>query len=156
MDCISCKKIKKQNAIVSILGTTSAEAHSAYVLPRLWFLGCLQLHSVFFNYLHEMLSISLHHVALFCASYITTQAHTFATLQKKASFEHNYIKYPYTSGSGKPSKKIVKTIVFTSLDLSLLYTITCCENIKILHCGNRMRSRRGQIVNVHHLDPTGV
>ena len=77
------QKLKKQNAIVSILGTTSAEAHSAYVLPRLWFLGCLQLHSVFLNFLHELQSISLHLVALFCASYITTQAHTFATLQKK-------------------------------------------------------------------------
>ena len=37
----------------------------------------------FFNFLHGLQSISLHHVALFCASYITTQAHTFATLQKK-------------------------------------------------------------------------
>ena len=75
-----------------------------------------------------------------------------ATSQKKAPSEHKTMWNTYTSGSEKACEKSTKKVVPTSLDLSLLYTITFCKNCKLLTRDNSKRFWRGQMANVHHSD----
>ena len=134
-----------------MLGTRQAQAKTQCVLMLVWLRWFSQEHCVFFVFCTNH-SPNPYIMRRSCENPGKHTSTHFCDVAKKDPSEHKNIWNTYTSVSEKACEKSVKKVVPTSLDLSLLYTITFCKNCKILTHGNSKRFWRGQMVNVHHSD----